>query len=226
MHRCLSSSPSSTTRSTRDSASQGSDTYLNGAAPHLEGVLAANNVGIVFTGHAHQYERNLPQIAGSPLVSYVTGGGGAALGGLNSCSAAYDAYAIGSGGNHCGSAPAPANNTFVFHYLKVTVNGNQVTVTPTDEMGRTFDVKTYTFGSPPPAAPTGLLATPGNNQVGLSWTAAAGATSYNVKRGTVSGGPYTTISSPGAVTGTTYTDSTGAQRHHLLLRGHHSQRRQ
>src|SRR5207249_6790473 len=45
----------------------------------------------------------------------------------------------------------------------------------------------------PPAPPTGLTATPGNAQVALSWTASTGATSYNVKRATVSGGPYTTV---------------------------------
>jgi hypothetical protein len=56
----------------------------------------------------------------------------------------------------------------------------------------------------PPAAPTGLAATAGNQQVDLTWTASSGATSYNVKRGTASGGPYTTISSPGT---TSYTDS-------------------
>jgi cellulose 1,4-beta-cellobiosidase len=56
-----------------------------------------------------------------------------------------------------------------------------------------------------PAAPTGLTATPGNNQVALSWTASSGATSYNVKRATVNGGPYTTIGSP---TTTSYTDTT------------------
>src|ERR1019366_7348712 len=44
--------------------------------------------------------------------------------------------------------------------------------------------------------------------VGLSWTAVSGATSYNIKRATSSGGAYTTISTPGTVTGTTYTDST------------------
>ena len=87
-----------------DSSSQGSDTYLNGAAPHLEGVLAANNVGIVFTGHAHQYERNIKQAGGPLLVNYVTGGGGAALGSVSSCHT-WDAYAIGSSG-HCGAAPA------------------------------------------------------------------------------------------------------------------------
>jgi len=56
----------------------------------------------------------------------------------------------------------------------------------------------------PPAAPTGLNATAGNQQVNLTWTASSGATSYNVKRGTASGGPYTTISSPGT---TSYADS-------------------
>lgn len=48
----------------------------------------------------------------------------------------------------------------------------------------------------PPLAPTGLTATAGNVQVALSWSATAGATSYNVKRATTSGGPYTTIASP------------------------------
>lgn len=38
-----------------------------------------------------------------------------------------------------------------------------------------------------PAAPTGLTATAGNGQVALAWTGSAGATSYNVYRGTVSG---------------------------------------
>lgn len=63
-----------------------------------------------------------------------------------------------------------------------------------------------------PRVPTGLTATPGNAQVALSWTAVAGATSYNVKRATISGGPYTTIASPtstglvdnAAANGTTY----------------------
>src|SRR5207244_2708067 len=43
----------------------------------------------------------------------------------------------------------------------------------------------------PPPAPTGLTASAGNAQVQLSWNASTGATSYNVKRATVSGGPYT-----------------------------------
>ena len=61
--------------------------------------------------------------------------------------------------------------------------------------------------STPPLAPTFLVATAGNNQVQLSWTGVLNTASYNVKRSTVTGGPYTTVSTPaGSVTGTGYTD--------------------
>lgn len=56
-----------------------------------------------------------------------------------------------------------------------------------------------------PPAPTGLIATAGNNQVALNWNASSGATSYNVKRATVNGGPYTTLASPST---TSFTDTT------------------
>lgn len=58
---------------------------------------------------------------------------------------------------------------------------------------------------------TGLTATAGNSQITLNWNAYPGAVSYNVARGTTSGGVcpsgcnYITNSSP--PTGTTYTDS-------------------
>jgi DNA-binding beta-propeller fold protein YncE/mono/diheme cytochrome c family protein len=67
-------------------------------------------------------------------------------------------------------------------------------------------------GTPPPT-PTGLAAIGRNARVDLTWNLSSGATSYNVKRSTTSGGPYTTIatgvtttafSDPTAVNGTTY----------------------
>jgi fibronectin type 3 domain-containing protein len=58
--------------------------------------------------------------------------------------------------------------------------------------------------SGPPPAPTGLTANPGNAQVALTWNASSGATSYNVKRSTVSGSGYVTVSSP---TTTSYTNT-------------------
>jgi hypothetical protein len=59
-------------------------------------------------------------------------------------------------------------------------------------------------GGNAPGAPTGLTATAGTQQVVLAWTASSGATSYHVKRATVSGGPYTQVAAP-ATNG--YTDS-------------------
>jgi hypothetical protein len=57
----------------------------------------------------------------------------------------------------------------------------------------------------PPGAPGALAATPGTAQISLTWTAASGATFYNVHRADTSGGPYTTIKSNW--TGTSYTDT-------------------
>jgi hypothetical protein len=63
-----------------------------------------------------------------------------------------------------------------------------------------------------PQAPVGLTATAGNGQVALNWTITFGASGYNIKRGTTSGGPYSliaTASSPSyldisAANGTTW----------------------
>ncbi|KRE32653.1 LamG-like jellyroll fold domain-containing protein [Paenibacillus sp. Soil522] len=57
-----------------------------------------------------------------------------------------------------------------------------------------------------PTVPTGLSAKAASGlQIGLNWTAASNATGYNVKRATVSGGPYTNIAT--VITGTSYTDT-------------------
>ena len=54
-----------------------------------------------------------------------------------------------------------------------------------------------------PAAPTALGSTAGNTQVTLSWTASSGATSYQVKRSTTTGGAYSFV---GTATTTAFTD--------------------
>lgn len=151
-----------------------------GAASSLEKVLADNHVRLAFNGHAHLYERNLAPVGG--ISSYVTGGGGGVLANVITpakCSTT-DAYARGwdmtaKVGSACGvpatgaGASAPDN---VFHFLKVTVNGSDVTVTPTDSLGKTFDVLTYHFAdttppSAPPNQPTVSLGA-GTNQVSIT----------------------------------------------------------
>lgn len=57
----------------------------------------------------------------------------------------------------------------------------------------------------PPAAPTGLTATAGNEEVALTWNDSSEAIYFTVKRSTTSGGPYTVIGR--AVNGTSYVDS-------------------
>jgi predicted carbohydrate-binding protein with CBM5 and CBM33 domain len=59
-------------------------------------------------------------------------------------------------------------------------------------------------GSNVPNPPTNLMATAGSNQVSLTWTGSTGATSYNLKRSTINGGPYTNVLV--GVAGTSVTD--------------------
>jgi hypothetical protein len=110
------------------------DTILQGSGS-LEGLLAENGVDIAFSGHAHIYQRNRDPGSGG-LISYVTGAGGAdtASIGESGCSS-IDAYGIGwsdtnNRGNSCGAAPTPTSRARVFHFLRVSVNGTQVTRQP------------------------------------------------------------------------------------------------
>jgi beta-glucanase (GH16 family) len=106
----------------------------------------------------------------------------------------------------------PTMNEFhnpFFFILNVAVGGNwpgnpdATTVFP--QFMYVDWVRVYSNSSAPPATPTGLSASAGNQQIALSWNAVSGATSYNVKRGSSSGGPYSTIAS--GVTSTTHTDT-------------------
>jgi fibronectin type 3 domain-containing protein len=87
-----------------------------------------------------------------------------------------------------------------YYYLVTAVNS-------AGESGNSSEVNATTV----PPAPTGLQAVGGNGQVTLSWTASAGATSYNVKRSTSSGAETTIASATttgytntGLANGTTY----------------------
>ena len=172
-----------------------SDNPFEPASPYLlgndalEGLLKQNGVDIAFTGHAHIYERNLPSASGIP--NYITGGGGAPLGTLGTCTA-LDAYAIKftTTGAACGSAPVPTSAAQVYHFLKVTVTGSNVTVTPINSLGQSFDAINYSFTtgaeSTPPSTPAGLsVSAVSGTQIHLSWSAStdnAGVRGYGIYR--------------------------------------------
>jgi fibronectin type 3 domain-containing protein len=169
---------------------QNSAANPTGAATSLEALLSAHHVNLVFNGHAHLYERNVAPPGGVP--SYVTGGGGAVLTNVAASSACSptDAYARGwdpthSVGSSCGSpssggAAKPSAAAQVYHFLKISVSGADVTVDPTDSTGAVFDPVAYHFAadtsSPStPGAPTALRGT-GSSSGNVTVTLGAAAT--------------------------------------------------
>jgi alpha-galactosidase len=81
--------------------------------------------------------------------------------------------------------------------------GNRGTVSTANYADWANALLVVTNAAQPPETPTGLAATPGN-AITLKWNPTLAALSYNVKRATVTGGPYTTITN---VPIATFTDS-------------------
>jgi hypothetical protein len=166
-----------------DNATQPSDPYLlnssanPNASTSLEALLSANGVDIAFNGHTHTYQRIIPHQPGQ-VINYVAGGGGGVLEPVQAgqtCTnmlATASVYALGWSpsktdpdagvGSACGGT-TPSSAADVYSFLKVTVTGNTVVVTPTNAAGQTFDRKTYNFGAPtnPSTPPPNPVTNPG-----------------------------------------------------------------
>jgi len=123
-----------------------------------------------------------------------------------------------NGGPYTTLTPNPTTNTFIdtttangttYHYVVSAVKG-------TAESANSAQVSA-TPAAPLPGIVQNLTATSGQNQIELFWNATANASSYIVKRGTTSLGPFTqidTTTSPG------YTDTTtvnGTTYHYVVL---------
>ena len=113
-------------------------------------------------------------------------------------------------------ANLPGGSTWVFNapqfiLLNLAVGGNwpgnpdATTVFPQQML--VDYVRVYNYVPAAPITPTGLSVSPGSAKVYLSWSDSSGATGYQVKRATSSGGPYTTIANP---TANNFTDSSVA----------------
>ncbi|MDA8262748.1 MAG: fibronectin type III domain-containing protein [Actinomycetota bacterium] len=176
-----------------DNATQPNDGYLDNtpaSAFSLEQLLHDNGVELAFSGHAHIYQRNVAVPGG--VTSYVTGGGGGVAEPVGRCSTT-DAYAVGwsysnGKGSACGAAPVPTSDSQVYNFLRVTVSGSNVTVTPINAAGVSFDQVTYDFeaDTATPSVPGALsFAEPSPTVVRLSWqpsTDNVGVSAYDIYR--------------------------------------------
>ena len=110
-----------------------------------------------------------------------------------------------AGAGSCNTLDSPT--TLLFgktgsHYFNGSLDEVQVFTRTlgSDEVAALYYSNTYL----PMTAPSTLASVAGDARVSLQWADAAGATSYNIKRSLVTGGPYTTITN---VTATEFVDT-------------------
>jgi polygalacturonase len=115
------------------------------------------------------------------------------------------------GTNNITAGPGFTNGTYTLMTYGGSLGGS-LPVLATLPPGYNYALDTSIAGEvnlivtlPAPPAPANLVATPTNLQINLSWNPVAGATGYNLKQGTQSGGPYPNVVS--GLTATNYTDS-------------------
>ena len=82
------------------------------------------------------------------------------------------------------------NGTTYYYIVTTWVNINGISYPGPDSAPISATPTNQTI----PPAPTGLLASVVNNQIVLSWSASSASVNYNVKRSTVSGGPFNSSS--------------------------------
>jgi hypothetical protein len=108
------------------------------------------------------------------------------------------------GGTLLGTANIPIASCSTVSTTVPLPAGTQTLEVVLSANGQHFNWMQFQPVNGPVAVPTGVSATAGNAQVALSWSPAAGATSYNVQSSTTQGGPYTSIATP---TTTSYTNT-------------------
>ena len=76
------------------------------------------------------------------------------------------------------------------YYARVSITNPSM---PNYPSGYTFTSPVFSFSPPGVGTPTGMTMTQGSASFTISWPAVTGATAYNVKFSTVSGGPYSVV---------------------------------
>jgi fibronectin type 3 domain-containing protein len=188
----------------------GSDSTVTNGKTYYYVVTATNSAGVSPNSNQASATPTAPAKPGAPSGLSATGGNASvslswtAVSGATSYQLSRSTTkggpytSVGSAVTTTSSSDATVTNGTTYYYV-VTATNSAGTSPNSNEASATPKL-------PAPGAPTSLSATGGNASVSLSWTAASGATSYQLSRSTTKGGPYTAVGS--AVTTTSGTDST------------------
>ena len=176
------SMPPGTYGSSASSATFKNDGYFTSTSVGTITVLTPSSVALALTSGSN------PSAIGSTLTFTATVTGNAPTGNVSF----YAGTTLLGTGALNGSYQASLSTSSLAngsHAITAVYAGN------TNNAGSTSAVLTIQVFTPL-AAPANVVATAGTLEAGLTWDAVSGATSYQVKRATVSGGPYTTVGSP------------------------------
>jgi len=100
------------------------------------------------------------------------------------------------------ASPVPEVNNY---YVVTALAGTQESVN-----------SNVVFASVPPAAPGQPVVISKNKEIDLSWNSASGAATYNVKRATLSGGPYATVANVSTISYTDLNVSNGTPYYYVV----------
>ncbi len=187
-----SSLPPGTYGSTASSATNKTDTYFSGTGTVT--VLPATTTALSLA------IGSTPSNSGTPLTFSATVTGNSPTGNL----AFYDGTSLlGTSTLNASYQATFTTNSLAIgpHSITAQYTGNSTNATSTSA-DMTIEVTSML-----PPAPSNLLAAPGSNHIGLTWTVSAAATSYYVKRSPTNGGTFTVISNPSSAS---YDDLTAA----------------
>ncbi|MEI7955989.1 MAG: DUF6288 domain-containing protein, partial [Verrucomicrobiota bacterium] len=189
--------PPGTYGSTASSATYKTDSYFSGTGTLT--VLPGTTTTLSLTSGS------TPSNSGTPLVFTATVTGTSPTGNL----AFYDGTSL------LGTSALNGSFQATFTTSSLAIGSHSITAQYTGNAtnaSSTSPSMAIEITSMLPPAPSNLLAAPGSNHIGLTWTTSAAATSYYVKRSLSNGGTFTVIGNPSsasyddltAVNGITY----------------------
>jgi hypothetical protein len=117
----------------------------------------------------------------------------------------YQVIISNDGVNWSSSIATGAGSSGITTITFPTQAARYIRITQTGSAGNFWSIHEFNVFGTPPLAPTGLIATAVGSQVNLAWIGGAGASGYNLKRATITGGAYTTIAAN--LAGLSYADT-------------------